>query len=204
MPYSSVWDTNGFPGSSAAKTIDDEIRKLRRQLEDRFEDVLIEDITADPWVLKGAISGLKTGIKRIIPFAAFLNDLHARENDISLTGFLIGFVGNDMAAPLGAYIPVGCVITKLRWLVNKDAAASIDGKIYSRPFVNTAPAHTIINTTNIAAAGANVVASVDLAIEILPDVMYWLGIIGNGAVGNSYHVYGCEVTFNRPSVEQAT
>lgn len=63
MAYSNVWVTASPPGSQAANTADDEFRKFRLDLEERFEDALITDVVVDPWVLKAALKGNVTGKK---------------------------------------------------------------------------------------------------------------------------------------------
>ena len=52
MAYTNSWTTVAPAGSAAANTADDEIRKLRLDLEERLEEVAIVDITVDPVVHK--------------------------------------------------------------------------------------------------------------------------------------------------------
>lgn len=51
MAYTNSWTTVAPAGSAAANTADDEIRKLRLDLEERMND-LVNDWTVDPVVLK--------------------------------------------------------------------------------------------------------------------------------------------------------
>ena len=53
MAYTNVWTTVAPAGSAAANTLDDEIRKLRLDFEERLEEFLIADMTADPVVAAG-------------------------------------------------------------------------------------------------------------------------------------------------------
>lgn len=183
---------------------DDEIRKFKRQMSDRLA-TLVDDINADPLVLKGAgTTGLVNGLRRIIPFSAFLTDLHAKENDIA-SGSLNGFVGNDLYAPLSAYIPNGCVLTLIEWIIDITlGAASVDASIKQKQFANGNPAAIIVNSTNIAVAGTNIVPSVAINHTIDSDFMYYLHLHGNGGAGSAYTVYGARITFNRPSIAKAT
>lgn len=203
MPYSSVWNATRPAGSVAAKNIDDEIRILRLQLQERLNDVLVQDMTADPLVLKDNIKGLKLGLQRLVPFSSFLNDLHARENDMTTTGQLNGFCGSGpWIASLA--IPPGCVIVKVEWLVDKHDATSLAMELRHRAFTNAPAAAIVDNVTNQAATGNNIVSSVDLNITVSGDAYYYLAITGAGPSGNSFIIYGARVTFNRASTDFAT
>ena len=55
MAYTDVWTTVAPTGAAAANTADDEIRKLRLDIEERLEEFLIADMTADPVVANSAL-----------------------------------------------------------------------------------------------------------------------------------------------------
>lgn len=204
MPYATAWDSNRPPGSTAAKNIDDEIRLLRQQLEERLEDVLITDITADPWVLKDNVKGVKTGIQRIIPFSSFLNDLHARENDINTDGYLFGFVdGGHYIANLD--VPVGCVVTKLEYLTDKGTTGGLVCQFKRKSFAAGSGAAVVIDTTNVNVAGApSLVPSPDLNVPLVGDQYYYIDISGTGTGTTSFRIFAVRVTFNRDSVDHAS
>ena len=52
MAYTNTWTVIAPAGSAAANTVDDEIRKLRLDMEERLEEFLIENMSADPVVRK--------------------------------------------------------------------------------------------------------------------------------------------------------
>ena len=55
MAYTASWTTVAPTGAAAANTADDEIRKLRLDLEERLEEFLIADMSADPVVANSAL-----------------------------------------------------------------------------------------------------------------------------------------------------
>ena len=61
MAYTNNWTTVAPAGSAAANTADDEIRKLRLDMEERLEEVVIEDMTTDPVVHKAIAVSLIDG-----------------------------------------------------------------------------------------------------------------------------------------------
>lgn len=205
MPtYSNSWSNTIPVDGQQAKLLGSDIRQLRLDLFERMNDQLFVDFTTDPLVLKDAIKGAKTGIVRVIPYCAFLNDLHGRENDI-VDGSLQGFVSTDLFAPIASYVPHGCTITLMEWLVDKGAATSVDCSIKRKPFASSPGASSSINTTNISASGANIVASPTLAHLVdYTGFTYYLQLHGNGSSTNAFTVYGARVTFNRPLTDNAS
>lgn len=65
MPdYTNPWTNTSPPGSQAANTIDDEIRKLRLDIFQRMSDV-VEDWTADPVIPLGGGGASSLGLSRV-------------------------------------------------------------------------------------------------------------------------------------------
>ena len=56
MAYTNVWSNIIPAGSDAANTADNQLRQLRSDLNERFDDFLAEDWTADPIVLKNPLA----------------------------------------------------------------------------------------------------------------------------------------------------
>jgi hypothetical protein len=203
MPYSSVWNVTDPAGSVAAKNIDDHIRKLRLQLQERFEDALVVSAAADPWVLKPTVSGTQVDLYRLIPFAAFLNNLEAKENNISIGGQMDGFSGaGPWIAPVD--IPPGCVITLVEYLVDKHDTSGVTCELKSRVFGN-APAAAVSHSNILCAdLGAKVYPSAALNLTIDAGRYYFLCLQGGGVGGNSFNIFGARIKFNRPSIASAT
>lgn len=205
--YSTPWDVNRPAGGTQAKLIDDEIRQLRHDLEERLEDTLFVDMAADPIVLKDSVLGKKDGITRIIGFPEFIASTQGKEIDYFREGYGIGFTDSGaLVASLLSVVPVGCVVTKLEWLVDKAGTDGLVCEFSRRPFVTGAFAtgnFVVINTVNVNAGGWAIYPSVDLNIPIVDDEIYYLAIEANGAAGISYRFGGCRITFNRDSTEHA-
>lgn len=191
MAYTDAWTDNRPPGGEAARNIDDEIRLLRKQISERMNSI-VDDWTADPIVL--STPGGATDTVRIIPFASFLNDLHAKENDISDDGFIFGFVGQLYIAPLGPWIPAGKRVTKIEWLVDRNTAAELSLAIKQRIFSAVGSASNV-NLITHSAAGPQVVSSGAIDILLDPVNYYYLVVSAGGTIGNSFKIYAAKVTF---------
>jgi hypothetical protein len=55
MPYTNTWDDTRIPGSTLAKLIDEEFRRVRLDIHQRMDDI-VEDWLVDPVVLKGSFA----------------------------------------------------------------------------------------------------------------------------------------------------
>lgn len=208
MPYATPWDVNRPAGGTQAKLIDDEIRQLRHDLEERLEDTLFVDMTADPLVLKDSITGKQDAITRIIGFPEFIASTQGKEIDYFREGYGIGFTDSGgLVASLTSVVPVGCVVTLVEWLVDKAGTDSLVCEFSRRPFVSGAFSTSnfvVINTVNVAAAGWAIYPSAVLNIPIVADQIYYLAIEANGSAGISYRFGGVRVTFNRDSMVHAS
>jgi hypothetical protein len=212
MPFTDAWNVTRPAGTTAAKQIDDEIRLLRLQLEERLEQTLVVDMSADPLVLKGSVSGQATGLQLIIPFSSFLNDLHARENDIDPNGFVNMFVPSGTNethfAAVSGIIPVGCTITKIEYMAALPDAAvtNIACRLRSRTFGDAAPNASIIDTTVFTApvGPIKVVASPTLSVVLDGSTYYYIGLLAGGTPGAACAFHAARITFDRPSNASAT
>lgn len=69
MAYTRPWaDVNNLPGTRDADEIDDASRETHTDLEERFADI-VQDVTADPWVLKVPGTGVDQSYSIRIPAA---------------------------------------------------------------------------------------------------------------------------------------
>lgn len=206
MPYTDGWNTTRPAGSVSAKNIDDEIRLLRLQLQERFNDVLVVDMAADPLVLKDEVSGLANDLTRIIPFCAFLSDLHTKENDLDFAiGRIQGFVGEPaLFAPV--VIPVGCIITKIEYLVDIHDVTVVEARFYSVAFSDAPAAATVINTLDMTVGGGpKIFPTPVLAITVDANTTYYVVISPSaGTFNNGFFLHGVRITFNRPALANAT
>lgn len=129
MPYTNTWDPTTPDGSEDADQIDDIIQALKLDIQERMEDTLFDDFTADPLVLKTTITGEVTGLERWIPFSAFKG---ATGND---PGFAIStpifFQDNSSVYAFDIDIPRGAVITELRVVAKIPVTLGCVARIYT-------------------------------------------------------------------------
>lgn len=209
MAYSTVWDSNRPAGSTAAKQIDDEIRLVRGQLEERLEDVLITDITADPWVLKDAVKGKNDDLVKLIPFSAFASP--RPDVDLQFSGVDNYVWGNDRnahTAPID--IPAGCVVTQIDIRLQRFFVTSMDIGFYKQSFESGAGTQTAIARSSAATPSDSAISIfqfTDLNETIDTNSYYWISLKGIGSIAGShasYKLYGAKITFNRASIAFAT
>lgn len=201
MAHTRAWDVTLPPGTTQAKQIDDEIRKLRVDVDERFADFMV-DVLADPVVLKPQYSGKVDGLRMVIPFSSFNSNTDLKETHYS-AGF--GQAFTDTGALVGSVIlGAGCVVTKVEVLVDKGDAASVEFDFYARVFAAGAgrpgSQTSQVSLAHVSGAGAGVIIldSGVLAVTILDTQMYYIGIDGIGPAGNSFDFYGARVTYNKP------
>lgn len=72
MTYTIPFNASQISGNTQAKLIDDTFRNMHTALIERLNDKFVVDATADPWVLKNTITGLKTSKFLSLPFNQFL------------------------------------------------------------------------------------------------------------------------------------
>ena len=198
MSYSSAWSNIRPPGSTAAKLIDDEIRLLRQQIEERMTGTLVIDWKADPVVPIVAGTGALNSKTILIPNVAFVGT--------TFTGLTFQYFNNYtlVSENTGAYAPIypinfGTKITKVEYLLDINTVPSVDCILYSVDLFSGNIATTgIINflhTIRNSSAGVQHVTSAPLSIDLNPDYAYHVGMFSSetGDV-NSFKVYGARVT----------
>ena len=201
MPHTRAWSVTIPPGGTQAKQIDDEIRKLRVDIDERFADVMV-DVLADPVDLKPQFKGNVDGKVMVIPFAAFNSNTETKETFYENgRGFAFTDTGPVMAPVI---LSPGCIVTKVEVLVDKGDAASVEFDFFARSFAAGAgrPGSTTAQVSLFHGAGAGagviLIASGVLAVVIDDEQLYYIAIDGIGAAGNSYDFYGARVTYNTP------
>lgn len=201
MAHTRGWDVTLPPGSTQAKQIDDEIRKLRVDIDDRWRDLFV-DVLADPVDLKPQYKGNVVGKKLLIPFANFNSNTDLKETRYG-NGYGQAFTDTG---PLiaGVCLSPGCIVTKVEVLVDKGDAASVEFDFLARSFA-IGPGRPGSQASQVslfhgagAGAGVIIIASGVLAVTILDDQLYYISIDGIGAAGNSFDFYGARVTYDVP------
>jgi hypothetical protein len=201
MAHTRAWDVTLPPGSTQAKQIDDEIRKLRVDIDERFADVFV-DVLADPVDMKPQFKGNVDGKVLVIPFTDFNSNTDLKETHYN-NGFGQAFTdtGPLMA---GVKLSPGCIVTKVEVLVDKGDAASVEFDFFARVFAagsgrpGSQTAQVSLFHGAGAGAGVAIITSGVLAVTILDSQMYYIAIDGIGGAGNSFDFYGARVTYNTP------
>lgn len=202
MAHTRAWVVTSPAGTVQAKQIDDEIRKLRVDIDERMADIAV-DFTADPVVLKAQYLGNVVGKQLVIPYSAFTSSRgpFGTKEVMVYAGYLNAFTDSPLLlAPV--ILPPGATVTKIEVMIDKGDAASIAWDFYSRSFAagearpgSQAAMVSLIHKTE---AGANVLVS-DSGVVALPiDAahLYYIAVDGVGAAGNSFDLYGARVTYD--------
>lgn len=201
MPHTRAWDVTQPPGTTQAKQIDDEIRKLRVDIDERWRDFMVDPL-ADPVDLKPQFKGNVVGKILVIPFANFNSNTSAKETWYN-NGYGQAFTDTG---PLlaGVSLTPGCIVTKVEVLVDKGDAASVEFDFFARSFAAGAgrpgsqTAQASLFHGSGAGAGVIIIASGVLAVTIDAAQMYYIALDGIGAAGNSFDFYGARVTYDVP------
>lgn len=201
MPgYSRAWSVTTPAGSVPAKNIDDEIRKLRVDIDERMADIVV-DWTADPVVLRDLYSGKLTNRHLYVGFPEFNSEQDGGKSIYTQVDRIDAFT-NSFPLVAMLRVPVGCTITLVELLTTISAGTSITWELRYNPF--SGAASSVIKTVNYATAAKGISSTGAIAAAVDDAGYYTLSVEGNGAAGNGFAVYGARVTFNRPSVQEAT
>jgi hypothetical protein len=201
MPHTRAWVVTDPAGSVQAKQIDDEMRKLRVDIDERWADIML-DTTADPVDLKPQFKGNVVGKQLILPYSDFNSSTTGKETYYQ-AGYGQAFTDTG---PLVAGIKLspGCTITLVEVLVDKGDANSVEFDFYTRSFAAGAgrPGSQTaqVSQAHIAnvAAGVVLMTSGVIAIAVDNAHLYYIVIEGIGPAGNSFDFYGARITYTVP------
>jgi hypothetical protein len=202
MPHTRPWSVTAPAGTVQAKQIDDEIRKLRVDIDERMADVAV-DFTADPVVLQSQYLGNVDGKQLVIPYSAFSSTragLGVKEVIVNV-GFLNAFTDSPLLiAPV--ILPPGATITTIEVMIDKGDAASIAWDFYARAFAageaRVGSQTAMVSLIHKTEAGVNVLLSTSgvVALPIDANHLYYIVVDGVGPAGNSFDLYGARITYN--------
>lgn len=202
MPFSNAWSSVIPAGPTSAKLIDDHIRQLRLDIEERMEAALIVDWAGDPLVLKPELKGGQNGKQIVIHGSAFnfhgsgevrTNYVYAKVDTGPLVCPVILPKGSD-AGPL--------VIKLVEFMVHNVDCDSITCELRRRSFANgeTADQNQIICSVTELAGVQKIAACPAISIGItLGDIqMYYLVIEALGSATETFRVFGARITYDAP------
>jgi len=193
MAFTDPWNVTDPPGTEQARNIDNHIRKLRLQLEERFEAAWVKDFTADPLELRDEVSGFKEGKMLLIPMADIKT--HTGEGANESTGGEYVETSTDFFIPIR--LPPGVTIKYVELLAHR-LSNTFQWELRSRPF--GPGSSTIIETVTHSAPNTGIGISITPELNVVVDsnTLYWIN--GNRVPTNEgRRLYGARVTYNTPN-----
>lgn len=201
MGHTRAWDVTLPPGTTQAKQIDDEIRKVRVDVDERFADIMV-DTLADPVDLKPQFKGNVDSKQLVIPFPMFNSDTNGKDTTYHL-GYGQAFTDTGpLVAPI--ILPPGVIMTLVELLIDKGDAASIEMDVMARSFAAGAgrpgsqTANVSLSHVTSAGAGVVILPTAALNVTIDPAQLYYIVVEAIGPAGNSFDFYGARVTYKTP------
>jgi hypothetical protein len=187
MAYTRIWDITDPTGAEDANTIATIFRNNKVDLEERFEDVLIEDATDDPWVVKDEVKGKVTGKTLMIhPFE--LGSVSYDQVDVdSGNGYVACAATTNYG--LGIILPVGVTITQIDVYI--DTAGSVTSRFKKGVISGASYIASVLDTQS---GGADVVSHAGLSETIAALTNYWLYLDGT----QTWDFRGARITYNTP------
>lgn len=191
MPsYTNAWDVTSPAGTVQAKLIDDHIRRLRLDIQERMNS-LVEDWTDDPVILKDVLAGKKDDDSIIIPFTKFVPADPDQGGWVSSTAVSTG----NVYAPITG-IPIGATITLVELVMTGSGKV---WRVMRRAFSANPAASTTIDTVAHGAGTLALSQTVALTHVVAANDMLWLEIDHSG-LGN-ITIMAARVTFDKPRVD---
>lgn len=202
MPYTNPWSNIIPSGGAQAITIDDQIRQLRLDIQERMDTILATGgkWTNDPIALP-SFSGQVNDRHIIIPALAIQH-----VNDEDNTRWEWGGHGIFKAQDAGLVsvcplqLPIGIVITRFEFISQLfGSGTSLSVKLYKRAF-NTSDAVTQIGSTlvnNLSGAEQLTDSGAGSLSETVDESTYWIENQPSGAF-STYWMYGYRLTVNVP------
>jgi hypothetical protein len=213
MPFTNIWSVVIPAGATTqAKLIDDHIRQLRLDLQERFNATLFKPSEAgdpddpqpnaflrDPLVLKDEVSGKKKDKVMIIHYAEAIKNTLGKEfvfDQYKMTAF-------TDTAPIyyPIHLPPGVTLKRVEVMNDKIDAGSVVIRVLKRQFLAGAALNDnvqIATVTNLV-AGRVISAPADFAEVIAADFMYYIEIEATGTAGNGFAIMGIRLTYDSPT-----
>ena len=199
MAYTNAW-LNTIPlGGASASTIDDALRQLRLDINERLLTILTSGFDDDPWELDVSGIGAQDGVN--IYFSHQL--CHGHEDDDDLYWYDDYFESDDnqdypVYMPIA--LPAGATLTDFDIVmdIHNSSQVSVDLR---RVLFAGGTSSTSVSSQNITATGVIVHAIIDGASHTVGDGAYYLKL--NNATGSGqYRVYGARATINVSGLSQ--
>lgn len=191
MAYTNTWSNIIPAGSAAANTVDDQIRQLRLDIQERMDDIVI-DWTADPVVLDVGVIGAQTGVVRF--FGPWLIAPARDDDDVSWGNFYFEADNNaNFPAFMPLALPVGAVVTEITIISDKNTATNYDATFNHSAYA-TSPVFTEVSSVTVSATGVREDTVFTGTHTVATLRVYMLKFNSTG--GGRFRIYGAKVTFN--------
>lgn len=201
MAYTNVWNTTNPVGSDPASNADDDIRKLRLDIQERMDTVLgTGNWTVDPvvsWTGANTLF-LSWGAFSIITGGATWTN--AAGSNYGLTTATPG------TYQLYAHVPVprGVVITGISVVGRTSASATIVGTLESVDATTSVPVQATLATVTLpVGTDQTVIDSSVLAVTVNSTSTNYLFYYLHIAMGAGTYFHGVRITYTRSSIVQA-
>jgi hypothetical protein len=193
MAYSNTWSTTRPLGSAQANTADDEIRALRLDLQERFNDFVFEDMSVDPLVIKQSSFGGKDDKKIVIPYTSFIIEPSESNAFEYNTGF-VTVNANVQPVKASLLMAIGTTIKRLEWLVSTDDSALLSLRLRSGSF--EAPSSVTDDATSSkTSSGQEIVDSGDIGVQVDGQRYFWLEADKQSDTA-AFSIWGVRVTYS--------
>lgn len=197
MAYTNTWSNLSPTGSTPAKQIDDEFRKLRVDIQERME-TFITDWETDPVVLKPESGGPVEGKSIHVPGWAFVSD-----NDITRisTGILID-VDSDLYAPV--ILPIGVTVRSFQAMVIPGNGIMTVRLGYINHGVSAPVFTTVDSNTHTGSSSLVLIDNSDANLAHVTDINrhYLLWITTDSAIGAVSKICGVQIVYDIDNVKQ--
>lgn len=194
MAYTNVWSSVLPSGSTPASSIDEELRKIRVDLEERLlGGVFNSPFTTDPLVVRPEILGNVTGKKAYFGWAAFRSEDGQNESVASDTSY----VQDDnppilRVCPLSAYLIEGIEITRVKFY-HDPKADSVKFRIVSVSKTGSVVTE-LANVTDTSNTGIVEKDSNAISVTLAPDLFY--NLVWETTFTSTPRLVGAEVTYD--------
>lgn len=191
MPYTNPWDVTRPPGTTPARNIDDEIRALRLDIEERLEDILVKDFSEDPLELQDEFEGKFEDKVVLLAHTAFNG---SNTIDWNIDGYL-RFGATAVSAPI--VLAPTAVIKKVELLVFRALSGTGTLRLRSREF-SAGDSTTVHLTTTLGfSVGAFGIGEISGEVTIASNRMYMVELASSQA--NAFRIYGARITYDTPN-----
>lgn len=193
MAYTNVWSSVLPSGSAAASSIDDELRKIRVDMEERLLGLFVSPFTTDPLVVKPAVLGNVTGKKAYLGYAAFKTGNGQNESLASDASYIQDDAPPiKRVCPLSAYLIEGIQITRIK-LYHDPKGDTVNFRVVSVSKTGVL-ATVLANVPDTSNTGFVEKDSGALTITLATDLFY--NLIWETTSASTPRLIGAEITYD--------